>query len=159
MTSYRLVVGFALALACGTSGCVNGFRVWSESSRQATDVVIDEYGPEAINRKYQWLREARESLDQKQANIEVRSTVLRELEEGYGDIPRSQWDRTDKAEYSLARSELTGAQQSYNSLAAQYNAEIKKVTTGIAQAGIEPPVGFDGLPTRYAVYSTGGSDE
>lgn len=146
-----LVVLFGVS----TSSCVNPVRFWSESSRQATNVALKEYGPEAVNRKYQWLKEAREALDQKKANIAARQAVLQELEANYSEVSRSEWAKSDLTEYNLARSELTGSKEAYNNLAAQYNAEIKKVTVGIANYGVEPPTGFDGLPTEYAPYTEG----
>ena len=147
----KIVILCAIAAALiGGMGYVFGW------CGQGAQVVQDEFGPRAALKKYEWFKDASAQLDAKRANIGASETRLKGLEDSYmrdgKPIPRSQWARTDLESYNQIQAEIAGIKASYNDLAAQYNADMKKFNYRFANRGELPEGATEPLPREYKPY-------
>lgn len=110
---------------------------------EAAKVTKDEFGPKASLKKYEWFKDVSAKLEQKKADIQLYEKRIINLEEDYKGVARKDWDRTDKETLNQWESELVGIKQSYNNLAAEYNAQSSKFNW-------EPYKGE--IPETYAEY-------
>jgi hypothetical protein len=136
-----VVVGLALFAVVGwlAKGC---------------DVVKQETDPAVVLQKYMWFKDASAQLDKKIADIDVYQARLDSLTSSYSSIPRNQWSRTDQEDFNLWSSELAGIKASYNSLAAEYNAQMAKINWRFANIGELPEGATEALPREYKPYIT-----
>jgi hypothetical protein len=137
-----------LAIAIGCLGYLFGF--WG----QAMDVAIDEVGPKALLKKYQWFKDASAQLDKKTADIKVYESRFKSMEDGYKGTPRVQWPRDDREQYNLWQSEVAGIKASYNGLAAEYNSNMSKINWAFCNKGELPKGADQPLPREYKPYVT-----
>ena len=135
---------FALVLISGCGGC-NWFR-------EAKEVAQEELGPKELLRKYEWFKDASSQLDKKQADIKVYEKRITSMKENYEDVPRNKWAREDREQYNLWDSEVAGIKASYNTLAADYNAQMAKVNWRFANVGQLPEGAEDPLPREFKPY-------
>lgn len=119
---------------------------------EAVEEVREEFSPSELLRKYEWFKDTAADLDAKQANIKVFGSRMESLEESYGDIPRNDWDRTDKEQYNLWVQEQAGVISSYNLLAAEYNSQMAKFNWRFANAGELPEGATDPVPREFRSY-------
>jgi len=123
---------------------------------EGAQVVQEEFGPRGALNKYEWFKDASAQLDAKRANIGASETRLKGLEDSYmrdgQPLPRSQWARTDLETYNQIQAEIAGMKASYNDLAAQYNAAMKKFNYRFANRGELPEGATDPLPREYKPY-------
>src|SRR3990167_6246123 len=93
---------------------------------EAARVTQEEFGPRAMLEKY----------------------------ETYKDFARQKWPREDREQYNVWSSEVAGVKASYNTLAAEYNAQMAKFNWRFANVG-ELPKGADKpLPREFKPYIT-----
>lgn len=111
---------------------------------EAGDVLMEESGPRAMLRKYEWFKDASARLEEKRADLVLYDARIQSLR-----IP--DMDRHDKAALRQAISERLGVAASYNSLAAEYNANMAKVNFRFCNVG-DVPAGSEALPREYAPY-------
>lgn len=140
---WLLILGaifFALRIACAP---VN------YASRVAT-VVAHEIDPGVLLQKYMWFKDARAALDAKVATIHVYESRRTRLERQYGSAVK--WPRDVREEWSLQESELSGVVASYNTLAADYNAQMAKINWRFTNRGQLPAGATETFPREYAPY-------
>ena len=121
---------------------------------EAVDVGMEEAGPRALLKKYQWFKDASAQLDKKQADIKVYEARFKSMEEGYKGQRRSEWAREDREQYNLWTSELAGIKASYNGLAAEYNSAMAKINWAFCNQGDLPKGADQPLPREYKPYVT-----
>lgn len=119
---------------------------------EAAKVAQDEFGPKAALAKYEWFKDASAELDKKQADIKVYESRITNMEEGYKGTPRVKWPREDREQYNLWQTEVAGVKAGYNSLAAEYNAQMVKFNWRFANKGDLPPGATEPLPREYKPY-------
>lgn len=121
---------------------------------EVAQVAKEEFGPRAMLQKYEWFKNVAAELDKKKSDIQVYESRLTSMEADYDGIPRNQWDRTDKEQMSLWRTESAGVKASFNGLAAEYNAQMAKFNWSFANAGQLPQGATDVLPREFRTYTT-----
>lgn len=122
------------------------------AATNAAQVVQKEFYPDALLRKYEWFKDASAALDKKQADIRVYRSRLTALSDAYTGTPRARWPRDDREQSSIWQSELAGVRASYNSLAAEYNAEMAKFNWRFTNIGDLPRGSSTPLPREYKPY-------
>lgn len=139
-------VGCLFVTGCSVVGFGCGFY------RNAVSVAKQELYPAALLQKYQWFKDAAAALDKKQADISVYDARLRSISETYG-IPSktNMWPRDVREQAAIWSSELAGIKASYNSLAAEYNAQMSKINWRFTNVG-DMPDGGTPLPREYRTY-------
>lgn len=106
-----------------------GFKILGAAGSfmsQAVDVAAEEFNPKAMLRKYEWFKDASNSLDGMRNNIANAVTTIDGIREMYRDVPRKDWDRWDRQQLMQSIQELNGLRQIYNGLAAEYNSQSAK---------------------------------
>lgn len=135
-----LIIGLVCCLAsCGWLG-------------KASDTISNELDPSTLLKRYEWFKNVSAECDKKMADIQVYKSRLSSLENSYKDIPRNQWDRTDKEQYNLWTQEVAGTVASYNSLAAEYNAAMAKINYRFTNIGDLPEGAQNPLPREIKSY-------
>jgi len=132
-----------IILIGGLLGTVGYFAGWFS---EAATVTKKEFGPQAMLKKYEWFKNASAELVKKENDILVYSTNLKNMEDSYKNIPRNKWDRTDKEQYNQWSIELAGIKASYNSVAAEYNAQSSKFNWSPFKGNSDLP------PTEYKTF-------
>lgn len=147
------VVGLVIVLMVAGLGVrlVGGALGWFG---EAASVAQEEFGPRALLDKYEWFKDASAALDKKRADVGVYDARLRALQESYGAATRSEWAREDREQVNVWMSEVAGIKASYNSLAAEYNAQMVKFNWRFANAGELPQGAEMPLPREYKPYTT-----
>lgn len=102
---------------------------WFSESAQ---VAKQEFGPQASLVKYEWFKDASAELEKKKADIALYEGRLTSFEIDYGR-DRTRWPRDVREQSNQARSEYLGVVASYNSLAAEYNANSSKFNWSFAE--------------------------
>lgn len=121
---------------------------------QAAKIAVTEFGPEQMLKKYEWFKDAAAQLDKKRADIEVYQSRLTNMEVTYEDVSRLNWPREDREQYNTWQSEVAGVKASYNSLAAEYNAQMAKFNWRFTNVGDLPAGATEPLPREYKPYVT-----
>lgn len=121
---------------------------------EAVDVGMEEAGPRALLKKYQWFKDASAQLDKKTADIKVYEARFKSMDEGYKGQRRSEWAREDREQFNLWTSEVAGIKASYNGLAAEYNAAMAKINWAFCNQGDLPKGADVPLPREYKPYIT-----
>lgn len=93
---------------------------------EAAVVAKEEFGAKASLKKYEWFKDASETIEAKRQTILVYEANLTDIDEQYGNVPRKDWDRLDKMQYNQWRAEITGIKASYNKVVKEYNAQSSK---------------------------------
>jgi hypothetical protein len=146
----KTIVLFLLVLVSIAAGVNYGCR-WISN---AGDTAFRELSPSAMLKKYEWFKDASAQLDKKQADIRVYDARLTSLAEAYKGEPRSKWPRDDREQHSLWSSESAGVRASFNSLAAEYNAQMAKINWAFCNVGQLPAGANVPLPREYKPYVT-----
>lgn len=143
---FLVVVGVTvLGVASCAVGLIGG------AATNAAQVVRKEFYPDALLRKYEWFKDAAAALDKKQADMGVYDARLSALAADYKGVARKDWPRDDREQSAIWQSELAGVKASYNSLAADYNAEMVKFNWRFTNVG-DVPQGGRPLPREYRPY-------
>ncbi len=74
------------------------------------------------------------------------------MDKTYAETPRINWPRTDLEQYNLWTTELAGVIAAYNSLAAEYNAQMAKENWAFCNVGDLPAGATEPLPREFAAY-------
>lgn len=119
---------------------------------EAAAVAQEQFGARATLEKYEWFKDAASKLDAKMATLTIYQNRFKDLKEQYGETPRGQWARDDREQWSIWRSEAAGIAASYNTLAAQYNAQMSKFNWRFAEAGNLPAGATNPLPREFKPY-------
>lgn len=119
---------------------------------EAAQVAREEFGPRAMLQKYEWFKDAAAQLDKLNADIAVYETRRQSLTDEYKNIPRTEWPRDDRQEWSLIASEVAGVKATYNGLAAEYNAQMAKFNYRFANVGDLPAGAVEPLPREFRAY-------
>lgn len=120
---------------------------------EVAKVAQEEFGPRAMLDKYEWFKDAAAQLEKKQADIMVYDGRMTAMNETYKDFARQKWPREDREQYNVWSSEVAGVKASYNTLAAEYNAQMAKFNWRFANVG-ELPKGADTpLPREFKSYT------
>ena len=141
-----LPLSFALWLA---GGIVGHFTAVSNNANQ---VVRQEFYPDALLRKYSWFKDTAAGLDKKLADLKVYDTRIQQLRADYNGAARKEWAREDREQLSIWQSEKAGVAASYNSLAAEYNAQMSKFNWRFTNVGDLPPGATTPLPRAFKPY-------
>lgn len=121
--------------------------------QEAGQVAQEEFGPRALLKKYTWFKDAAAELDKKLADLTVYENRFKGLKEDYEDTPRVKWAREDREQYNLWQSEVAGVKASYNSLAAEYNANMAKFNWRFTNVGDLPEGATEVLPREFKPYT------
>jgi len=118
----------------------------------AADVVQEQVGARELLRKYEWFKTASAALDEKKANIEVFTKRVTDFNESYKGVPRKDWPRDDRERHGQITTELVGLKAAFNSLAADYNAQMAKINWQFCNIGDLPKGADRPLPREYKPY-------
>jgi hypothetical protein len=148
-----IVKGFGLVALLCVLGF--GFKVvlaplWFAS--RAVDVAKQELDPATLLKKYEWFKDAAANLGKQRANIVIYQNRVNEMKEDYEGTARKDWDRTDKEQMSLWNQEVAGVKAAFNSLAAEYNAQMAKINWRFCNRGMLPEGATEELPREFATY-------
>lgn len=144
-----IMILFFLLAIIGSAGFV--FGIFGETA----SVAKKEFGASALLKKYEWFKDASATLDKKRADIKVYGQRITDLQADYKDEKRKDWPRSDREQMSIWRTELSGVKAGYNSLSAEYNAQMSKFNWSFANAGDLPAGATDPLPREYKPYEEG----
>lgn len=142
-----LVIVFGLAgRACGWFG-------------EALDVAQEEFGPRAMLRKYETLKNMAGQLTAKKKQITNKENQIGLLEQDYlnedgTSVSPRRWRRDDRVSYNQWRQELSGMKMSFNQLAAEYNTQMAKFNWRFAKVGKLPEGANEVLPGKgeFSIY-------
>lgn len=121
---------------------------------EAAQITQEEFGPRSMLQKYEWFKDAASQLDKKHADIIVYQSRISTMKSDYVNIPRKDWPRSDREQFNLWRTEVAGVIASYNSLAAEYNAQMAKFNWRFANRGDLPDGAVEVLPREFRSYIT-----
>lgn len=138
---FSFLVAAALALILGAILIGKGCSYASS----AINTVEREGSLGALLRKYEWFKDAHASLDKKRADIQL-------YEKRIADIERRYEGRDLPPQYNLWQTEMIGVKSSYNSLAAEYNAQMAKINWRFTNIGDLPAGATEPLPRQVAIY-------
>jgi len=119
---------------------------------EAAQVAQEEFGPRAMLEKYELFKDEAAQLEKKQADITVYDGRMKAMDETYKSLPRQKWPREDREQYNVWSSEVAGVKASYNSLAAEYNAQMAKFNWRFANVGELPKGAEQPLPREFKPY-------
>ena len=123
-------------------------------ANDTANVIVDEFSPSVLLKKYEEFKDMSAILDKKLADIKIYENRFTSLKEEYGDVARSQWAKEDREQYNLWMSELAGISASYNDVAAKYNANMVKFNYRFTNVGDLPQGATEVLPREYKPYLT-----
>lgn len=119
---------------------------------ETANVVQEQFGARELLRKYEWFKDAAAQLEKKQADMKVYDSRLKSLGDAYVGKSRGEWPRDDREQWSIWQSEAAGVRASYNSLAAEYNAQMAKFNWRFTNAGQLPAGASAPLPREFKQY-------
>ena len=119
---------------------------------EAAKVAQEEFGPRAMLEKYGWFKDAAAQLEKKQADVAVYAGRMKAMDDTYKNLPRQKWPREDREQYNVWVSEVAGVKASFNSLAAEYNAQMAKFNWRFANVGDLPKGAAEPLPREFKQY-------
>lgn len=120
---------------------------------EAAQVTKEEFGPRAMLEKYEWFKDVAAQLEKKQADIGVYERRITTMNETYKDLKRQDWPREDREQMNVWTSEVAGVKASYNTLAADYNAQMAKFNWSFANVGELPKGAEVPLPREFKSYT------
>ncbi len=108
---------------------------------EAADVAHEEMGPRAMLKKYTWFKDAAQQLQASQANIQVSEASLAAAKKEYEG---TQLPRDVREAWAQQSAEIRGLKAAFNSLAAEYNANVRKVHWSVMNT--------ENLPSEFTQY-------
>lgn len=122
----------------------------------AVETTTTQFKPSVMLEKYSWFKDASAQLDAKVANLNAYPVRFESMRQSYGadSSNRAKWAREDREQYNIWESEFLGLKQSYNELAATYNAQMAKWNYKFTNRG-DMPAGAEYdkvLPKEYKPY-------
>lgn len=156
--SFATKIFVTIALISLVGGIIFGInKIFFATMNNAGQVVSKELSPTALNNKYNWFKDAHAQLDAKRATITELQGKIKRISDANIGTSRNQWARTDLQSVNQWDTERDGVIASYNSLAAEYNAEMSKWHTGFVNAGKLPAGGNGEIPRNVAPYMSSGN--
>ena len=125
---------------------------------QTVQVVTKEIDPVVIQQKYVWFQNQKAAIDNADANIRIQINSAKAKK---SDQNRSDWDRTDKEQFSRSLDDISGVIALRNSLIRDYNSAMSQWQMGFANQGSWPkgaqyqPNDFRQFPGSYPEYNYG----
>lgn len=119
----------------------------------AAAVAQEEFSPREMLTKYEWFKDASAQLDAKRATIERLRSQITSMEADYEGENRRDWAREDRSTMNVWKADLTGAIGSFNTLAADYNAQMAKFNFAFANVGSLPKGADKPLPREFKPYT------
>ena len=116
------------------------------AANEVATVAQKELGASALLKKYEWFKNASAQLDKKRADIHV---YEKQITRGAGKAT----DRFTQDRVFQWETELMGIRASYNSLAAEYNAQMAKINWRFTNLGDLPAGASEPLPKSFKPYS------
>jgi len=113
---------------------------------EVATVAQKELGATALLKKYEWFKNASAQLDKKRADIKVYEN---QIARGAGRAT----DRFTQDRLFQWETELMGVRSSYNSLAAEYNAQMAKINWRFTNIGDLPSGASEPLPRSFKPYT------
>ena len=145
--------GIKIILILFVLGCVvSGLGYIGGWFGEAGQVVQQEVGPQALLTKYSHFKDMYAQLDKKKADISGAEAGIASFKTDYGSDHLA-WPRDVRESYSQKQAELLTMKQSYNSLAAEYNADMAKANWAFTNVGSLPKGATDPLPREVAPYN------
>jgi hypothetical protein len=144
MKMFFTVVGILVVLAIlFVGGIVLNAAGWFASRSVA--VAQQQLDPAELLRKYELFKDESAQLDAKLASIKIKQRQVAETK----SMPM---DRTNREQLMIWQQELGGMKYSFNSLAADYNAQMSKINYRFCNAGDLPQGASTPLPRAYKPY-------
>jgi len=117
--------------------------IWFAS--RSVDVIKEQVDPAELLRKYELFKDEAAQLDAKAASIRIKRQQITEMK-------GTPMDRTNREQLMIWQQELGGMQYSYNSLAADYNAQMAKINYRFCNVGQLPQGASVPLPREFKPY-------
>jgi hypothetical protein len=133
----KILIALPLAFALGGCGWFG----------RATDLVQEQVDPFELQRKYELFKDEAAQLDKKRADIRVYESRFKHFH--CHDITM---DRTSREQCMVWEQEVSGITASYNSLAADYNAQMAKWNYAFCNVGGLPKGASEPLPREFKPY-------
>jgi len=121
-------------------------------AQDASDTTFKEFKASTLLKKYEEFKDQSAALDAKLASIKVYEGRFNRLKEEYGTDKRKDWAREDREQANLWQSEVAGIKASYNDLASEYNANMKKFNYSFCNVGELPEGASEPLPREFKPY-------
>jgi len=112
--------------------------------REGAEVMQTELGPKALLKKYVWFKDTAQRLQAQHANIETFEADLQATRGDYPDLSKAPRDVRESIEQH--RAEIRGLKAAFNGLAAEYNANVRKVNWRAMNT--------ESLPSEFTSYVT-----
>jgi len=109
---------------------------------EAAVVAKKEFGAEAALKKYEWFKDASETIEEKRQTISVYTSNIELMKTDYEDVKRADWDRIDKQQYNQWALEIVGLKASYNKVVKEYNAQSSKFNWNLYNTS-DLPITYD----------------
>jgi hypothetical protein len=154
MRAFGIFMLIVLAIIGLTIGglFLHGCSAAVNTAHKAIDVVADQLDPATLLKKYEWFKDASAQCDKKLADIQVYENRFTQTKQMYGEPTK--WPRDVREQVMLWQSEVSGITASYNSLAADYNAQMAKINYRFCNVGNLPQGATEPLPREYKPYQT-----
>jgi len=123
-------------------------------ANDASDTLYKETKASTLLKKYEYYKDVSAQLDAKMASIHILENTIIDLKTQYGETPRKEWARENREDYNLKNEELAGLKLSFNTLAADYNAQMSKLNWAFCNVGSLPEGAETPLPKNYKPYLT-----
>lgn len=144
MKLFFISVGVACLLIClSVIGCIVSGASWFADRTVA--VAKQQFDPQELLRKYELFKDEAAQLDAKVADIKIKEHQIKDMK----GLPM---DRTNREQMMIWQQELGGIKYSYNSLAADYNAQMVKFNYRFCNVGTLPEGATTPLPREYKPY-------
>jgi hypothetical protein len=114
-------------------------------ANRAAEVVQQQVDPGELLRKYELFKDESAQLDAKLADIKIKQHQI-------DDMKGLPMDRTNREQLMIWQQEIGGMKYSFNSLAADYNAQMVKINYRFCNVGDLPQGASTPLPREYKQY-------
>ena len=104
---------------------------------EAATVAKQEFGPQAMLKKYEWFKNAASEIRKKQADVSMYQAKIDRMASVDG------LDRTEREKLMIWEQELLGVRASLNGLVAEYNAQSSKFNWSAFDTNDQVPTFFE----------------
>lgn len=119
---------------------------------EAATVAREEFGPRELLRKYSQFKDTHAALAAQKSSIDTMQAGIDAFKADYKDVPKKDWPRDERQAYNMNRSAVSGMKLRFNSVAAQYNADMAKFNYRFCNVGTLPEGASEPLPREYVTY-------
>lgn len=131
--------------------CLGTCNTATKMVQDGQNTIYEQYKPSELLKKYEWFKDAGAQLDAKVATLHTYESRREEMTKDYTS-DRSKWPRDVREQSSVWESEYLGVKASYNSLAADYNAQMAKFNYRFCNVGTLPQGSTEPLPREFKPY-------